>query len=129
MGIPTAIQDPEQTCLYASLRVRAYRNHIHGGYVLDVATLTAGKKHDRPGQLLKLPKFGGKSSIVSNIDQRLRNPERMLVPSPPRHRQPSVTESVALPPDCVIRGLVKRVPHLQLLPLLEYPLADRGDLA
>jgi hypothetical protein len=65
----------EQTCLYASLRVLAYRNHIHGGYVLDVATLTAGRKHDRPGQLLELPKFGGKSSIVSNIDQRLRNPE------------------------------------------------------
>ena len=75
-----------ETCLYASLRVLAYRNHIHGGYVLDVATLTAGKKHDRPGQLLELPKFGGKSSIVSNIDQRLRNPERMLVPSPARHR-------------------------------------------
>jgi hypothetical protein len=91
--------DPEQTCPYASLRVLAYRNHIHGGYVLDVATLTAAKKHDRPGQLLELPKFGGKSSTVSNIDQRLRNPERMLVPSPPRHRQPSVTVSVALPPD------------------------------
>ena len=96
---PKSALDPEQTCLYASLRVLAYRNHIHGGYVLDVATLTAGKKHDRPGQLLELPKFNGKSSIVSNIDQRLRNPERMLVPSPPRHRQPSVTESVALPPD------------------------------
>jgi hypothetical protein len=47
--------DPEQTCLYASLRVLAYRNHIHGGYVLDVATLTAGKKHDRLGQLLSFP--------------------------------------------------------------------------
>ena len=34
------------------------------------------------------------------------------------------------PPDaCVIRGLVKRDLHLRLLLLLEYPLADRGDLA
>jgi len=29
----------------------------------------------------------------------------------------------------VIRGLVKRDLHLRLLLLLEYPLADRGDLA
>ena len=41
----TSARDPERTCLYASLRVLPYRNHTHGGYVLDVATLTAGKKH------------------------------------------------------------------------------------
>jgi hypothetical protein len=29
----------------------------------------------------------------------------------------------------MIPGLVKRDLHLRLLPLLEYPLADRGDLA
>ena len=40
---PTSEFDPEQTCLYASLRVLAYRNHIHGGYVLDVASSLPGR--------------------------------------------------------------------------------------